>query len=210
MDSAGGSARREHERRRAARERAVRKRHPRLGGLLFRLADPPAHETAWARGAEGEERVASRLEQLLSGSGVVVMHDRRLPGSRANVDHLALGPGGITVIDTKCLTGRVEVRGHGDRAELRVGGRDRSRLLDGVQRQLAVVASVAPGVDIRAALCFVDPSGLPLLRVLRPRGVLVDCTRGVAKLTRRPGPLDVAEIEELAGRLGRAFPDAGN
>jgi hypothetical protein len=154
--------------------------------------------------------VASRLEQLLAGSGVVVMHDRRLPGSRANIDHLALGPGGVTVIDTKRLRGRVEVRGDGDRAELRVGGRDRSILLDAVKRQLAVVASVAPGVDIRAALCFVDPSGLPLLRVLRPRGVLVDSTRGVAKLTRRPGPLDVAEIAELAGRLGRAFPDAGD
>jgi hypothetical protein len=138
------------------------------------------------------------------------MHDRRLPGSRANIDHLALGPGGITVVDTKRLTGRVEVRGHGDRAELRVGGRDRSRLLEGVKRQLTVVAGVAPGVDIRAALCFVDPSGLPLLRSLRPRGILVDGTRGVAKLTRRPGPLGAAEIEELAGRLRRAFPDAGN
>jgi hypothetical protein len=209
MDAAGASARREHERRRAARERALRERHPRIGGLLLRLGGPPAHESAWERGAEGEERVAARLEQLLAGSGVVLMHDRRLPGSRANIDHLAIGPGGITVIDTKRLTGKVEVRGHGERAALKVGGRDRSKLLDGVQRQLAAVACAAPGVDVRAALCFVDPGGLPL-RALRPRAILVDSTRGVAKLAKRAGRLDPLAIGELIQRLDRELPNAAS
>jgi hypothetical protein len=136
------------------------------------------------------------------------MHDRRMPGARANIDHLAVGPGGLTVIDTKRLTGRVEVRGRGEHAELRVGGRRRSKLLDGAQRQLAAVMAAAPGVDVRAALCFVETSGLPVLRRLEPRGILVDGPRAVARLARRPGPLGERDIGDLVALLDRRFPSA--
>jgi hypothetical protein len=208
MDSAGSSARREHARRRAARERALRDRHPRLGGLLVALSTPPAHERAWGRGAEGEERAAARLQRLLLGTGVLLLHDRRLPGSRANVDHLAIGPGGVTVIDTKRLSGKVEVRGRGPRAQLRVGGRDRTNLLEGIERQVAAVTAVVGAVDVRAALCFVESEGLPLLRRLEPRGVLVDGTRSVAKLAARPGGLSPAAIDTLVSALATALPPA--
>jgi hypothetical protein len=114
--------------------------------------------------------------------------------------------GGITVIDTKRLAGKVEVRGRGERAELRVGRRDRSKLLDGVTRQLTAVSAAAEGVDVRAALCFVETSGLPLLRRLRPRGILLDGPRGVARLAKRAGPLDAAMIEELVARSTAGFP----
>jgi hypothetical protein len=206
--AAGSSARREYERRRAARERAVRERHPRIGGLLLALGTAPAHERAWKVGAEGEERAAARLARLLRNTRVVLLHDRRLPGSRANIDHLAVGPGGITVIDTKCLAGRIEVRGRGTRAELRVGGRDRTKLLDGVTRQVAAVISSFDEVDVRAAMCFVEPSGLPLFGRLQPRGILIDGPRGVARLARRRGPLDTASIDELVATLDRRFPTA--
>jgi hypothetical protein len=210
VDSAGASARREHERRRAARERAVRERHPRIGGLLLALVAAPSHERSWKHGAEGEVRAGNRLDQLLAGSSVVVLHDRRMPRSRANIDHVAVGPGGITVIDTKRLTGKVEVRGRGAEAQLRVGGWDRSKSLAGVQRQLDAVKAVAPDVDLRAALCFVDPSGLPLLGRLEPRGVLVNGTKGVAKLAKRRGDLDRETIHEVVARLDAAFPFAAS
>jgi Nuclease-related domain len=207
-DSPGASARREHARRRTARERALRERHPRIGGVLFALEQAPAHERAWERGAEGEERAAARLERLLAGSGVVLLHDRRMPGTRANIDHLAVGPGGLTVIDTKRLTGRVDVRGRGDDAELRVAGRRRSKLLDGAERQLAAVRAVAVGIDVRAALCFVETSGLPLLRRLEPRGILIDGPRGVARLAARSGQLEPAAVRDLVARLDRELPPA--
>ncbi len=209
-DTPGASARHEHERRRGSRERALRERHPRIGGLLLALAGPPAHERSWERGAEGEERAGARLEQLLSDTGVRLLHDRRMPGSRANIDHIAVGPGGVTVIDTKRLVGKVEVRGRGGRAELRVGGRDRSKLLDGAERQLAAVSAVALGIEVRAALCFVDPSGLPCIGRLQPRGILVDGTRGVARLAKRPGSLGSSAIRELVELLNREFPAAAS
>jgi hypothetical protein len=207
-DSAGASARREYERRRDARERALRTRWPRIGGLLWALSRAPAHEHAWLRGAEGEERAAARLAQLLAGTEVVLLHDRRVPASRANIDHLAVGPGGVTVIDTKRLAGKVEVRGRGAHAELRVGRRDRSSVLEAAARQLAAVNAAVDGVDVRVALCFVDPSGLPLFRQLRARGIVIDGPRGVARLANRSGPLDTERIRALVALLDRRFPKA--
>ena len=206
--SPGASARREHERRRTARERAVRNRHPRLGDLLLALGQAPAHERAWERGAEGEERAAGRLERLLAGTDIFLLHDRRIPGSGANIDHLAVGPGGVTVIDTKRLVGKVEVRGRGARLELRVGGRDRTKLLDGAERQRSAVEAVIEAVDVRAALCFVDTAGLPLLGRLTPRGILVDGPRGVARLAKRPGPSHATATRAIVALLESTFPPA--
>jgi hypothetical protein len=36
----------------------------------------------------------------------VLLHDRRIPGTRANIDHLAVTPTGVYVIDTKKYQGR--------------------------------------------------------------------------------------------------------
>jgi hypothetical protein len=51
-DYAGASAREEYERRRAARERRVRERHPHIGRLLVAFAEAPASERVWDEGAE--------------------------------------------------------------------------------------------------------------------------------------------------------------
>jgi hypothetical protein len=39
----------------------------------------------------------------------VVLHDLAVPGSRANLDHLAIGPGGVFVIDSKHYRGRLQL-----------------------------------------------------------------------------------------------------
>jgi len=61
----------------------------------------------WAAGAEGERRVAAALSTL--PSGWTVAHDRLLrPGrSEANLDHIAIGPTGIYLVDAKNRSGRV-------------------------------------------------------------------------------------------------------
>jgi hypothetical protein len=75
----GGSARREHERRRARREAKTRERHPRLGNLLLRAQSAPASETAWDTGAAGEEALAAHLAKTCPN--VIVLHDRRMPAA---------------------------------------------------------------------------------------------------------------------------------
>jgi hypothetical protein len=74
-------------------------------GLRFR-ASPDA--VAWRRGAAGERRTAHLLGPL-GRHGWVVLHDLAVPGSRANLDHLAIGPGGVFVIDSKQYRGRLQL-----------------------------------------------------------------------------------------------------
>jgi hypothetical protein len=109
---AGASARREHERRKANREAKIRTAHPRIGGLVLALSDDPQSTTAWAVGARGEELLAKRLDSL-ADQGVLTLHDRRVPGTQANIDHIVIAPSGVYVIDAKRYKGRPSLRVEG-------------------------------------------------------------------------------------------------
>jgi hypothetical protein len=74
-------------------------------GLRFR---PSPDAIAWRRGAAGERRTA-RLLSHLERHGWAVLHDLAIPSSRANLDHLAIGPGGVFVIDSKQYCGRLQL-----------------------------------------------------------------------------------------------------
>ena len=74
-------------------------------GLRFR---PSPDAVAWRRGAAGERRTA-RLLDPLERHGWVVLHDLAILGSRANIDHLVIGPGGVFVIDSKQYRGRLQL-----------------------------------------------------------------------------------------------------
>jgi hypothetical protein len=74
-------------------------------GLRFR---PSPDAVAWRRGAVGERRTA-RLLGPLERQGWAVLHDLTVPGSRANIDHLVIGPGGIFVIDSKHYRGHLQL-----------------------------------------------------------------------------------------------------
>ena len=56
----------------------------------------------------GERRTARLLGQL-ERHGWAVLHDLAVPGSRANLDHLVIGPGGVFVIDSKQYRGRLKL-----------------------------------------------------------------------------------------------------
>jgi len=55
----------------------------------------------WAKGAKGERRTA---RSLTLARGWVALHDRAIPGSRANLDHVLCGVGGVVYLDTKTWT----------------------------------------------------------------------------------------------------------
>ena len=107
--SAGASARREYERRRAKDEARLRADWGRLGGVAVALAGERQSTKAWSTGAAGEERLG-RLLDVLRSEGCRTLHDRRVPGTRANIDHVVVSPGGVWVIDAKRYKGRPELR----------------------------------------------------------------------------------------------------
>ena len=77
-----------------------------LGWVLRFRVSPET--SAWRRGAAGERRTA-RLLSHLQDRGWVVLHDLAVPGSKANIDHLVIGPGGVVVIDSKQYRGRLRL-----------------------------------------------------------------------------------------------------
>lgn len=212
----GASAKAEHERRRRARERRTREAHPHIGGLLLALGDAPQSERAWAQGSAGEERLAAALGKRCRDTPVRFLHDRRVPGTRANIDHLAIAPSGVYVIDAKDYSGGVDVEVTGGifrpRVEtLRVGRRDRTKLVAGVERQvevtLAALADVPERPPIHGVLCFVD-SEMPLLRELAVRDVAVLGPRRLAQCLNASGALEPAAIDALFTTLATALPPA--
>jgi hypothetical protein len=78
-----------------------------LAGWALRFRPSP-EARAWRRGAVGERRTA-RLLGRLERDGWAVLHDLAVPGSRANIDHLLIGPGGVFVVDSKLYTGRLHL-----------------------------------------------------------------------------------------------------
>lgn len=158
--TAGSSARREYERRRANDEARLRADWGRFGGIAVALAGEKQSTRAWATGAAGEQRVGAMLDAVRSDT-LQLLHDRRIPGSRANIDHLVVDTHGVWVIDAKRYKGRVERRTEGGlfrpRVELLyVNGRNKTALVESVKWQVEKVQDAVDEVPVRGALCFVD------------------------------------------------------
>ncbi len=71
--------------------------------LRFRAS---AETRAWRHGARGERRTARALRKLVR-AGWTVLHDVAVPGSRANGDHLLIGPPGVFLVDSKAWHGHI-------------------------------------------------------------------------------------------------------
>jgi Nuclease-related domain len=211
--AAGRSARCEAER---SRERRQLSRPPRprlLSALLGPSAEEKrllAREKRWATGARGEEMVAEALARRCQD--VPLLHDRRMPRSRANIDHIAVAASGVYVIDAKRYRGKIEVRRPLFAApKLKIAGRDQTKLVDGLAKQLAAVeaalADLAPEVPVRGCFCFVAPegfladSGLPVLRTLEINGYRLYYPRRLAKRLNSSGPLTTAWARDLHAAL---------
>ncbi|WP_421740318.1 nuclease-related domain-containing protein [Cellulomonas sp.] len=217
--AAGSSAQREYERRKAKRETRIREAHPRLGGLILAISDELQSTTAWAKGARGEELLGGGLDTL-SDRGVRTLHDRRIPRTKANIDHVAVSPAGVFVIDAKRYKGRPALRVEGGIlrprvSKLMVESRDCTKLVAGVHKQVDLVRSALEtagfsDAPVRGMLCFVE-ADWPLfggafvidqVDVLGPK-------RAAERLT-SPGPLDQAAADELHRALAVLGHEVGD
>ena len=78
-----------------------------FAGFLILRMSPPGWIENWQVGAWGEESTAKAL-RVLEDDGWVVMHDLDA-AERGNVDHIAVGPSGVYLLDSKNLFGSVSV-----------------------------------------------------------------------------------------------------
>jgi Nuclease-related domain len=166
------------------------------------VAFPRSDPGRWSRGAAGEVATA-RILDALSARRWVVWHDLPVParGSRANVDHLVIGPTGVWVVDTKTSLSHVRT---GWRT-VRFGG----RVLDaGPTRWEAEVVAEKLGVDVRPIIAvhatgFHNGSGRAGRVPVVPAEQLVRRIQRGQWLTRRR--LDPAAVDDVARRAEEVF-----
>lgn len=208
---AGSSARREYARRKAKDAERLRAKWGRFGGIAVALSDERQSTAAWERGAVGEERLGARLDELASPD-IVVLHDRRVPGTRANIDHIVVTTAGIWVIDAKRYKGRPDLKVEGGilrpRTEkLLVGRRDCTKLVDGVLKQVELVRQVVGEFPVSGALCFVEADWPLIGGAFQTRGVHVLWPRRLVKVLTEDagGEIDaVAVVEQVASTFQSA------
>lgn len=168
---------------------------------------------AFKKGAEGERRLGPMLESLVAGKGWV-LHDRAA-SRNSNIDHIAVVPSGVWVIDSKNHRGKVRVRRRGlfgPVQGMRVRGRDRTDLVHGSKWQIDVVSSAVddPTVPVHLMLALPDDAAFgwfsksfQLDGVWRaPPGRLNRHILGA------PPHLRTDEVERLAARLAARLPPA--
>ena len=204
---------REFQRRHDAREARVRQRWGRLSGLVLALTSDPSSTDAWRVGSVGESRLAASLGRI-DRDDVIVLHDRRVPGMRRNIDHIVVAPGGVFVVDAKRYAGEVRVRdvsGLFSRPDRRlfVGRRDCSDRARDMSWQVAAVRGALgerEDVPILPVLCFVD-ADWPLFGTAHEfQGVRIEDPRSLRKLITRDGSLGPDEVVEVATVIVHVLP----
>jgi hypothetical protein len=168
-----------------------------LTGIQVRRAyelRPHAHDHAAysAVDASDLQRIQRRIAKHLTGSGVLMLHDLAVPATATTIDHLCIGPQGVTAIDVE--------RGK--------PGKGRDTLVRRVSREAEILAAVLieAGIgseQITGAVCLAGRSGLGGSNI---HGITFGSPRRVAKVARanRGGrPLDVQlALAVVRNRLG--------
>lgn len=208
---AGASARREYERRHQKREQRLDDKWGRLAGVAKFLSVDPQSTQAWAKGSEGERKLAASLMRSV-GDRAILLHDRKVPRTKGNIDHLAVAASGVWIIDAKRYAGKVERRDVGGffKTDMRlyVGGRDRTKIADGLGWQVNAVRTALDGVDVpvHSALCFIDAEWNLFAKPFQHDGVWVTWAAKLAEMIAAPGPLGTDDVAAIGGRLATALP----
>jgi hypothetical protein len=150
-----------------------------------------------------------------------MLHDRRIRGSKANIDHIAVTPSGIYVVDAKRYHGRrprLQVNGglFQPRTERRlVGTRDGTKLVRGVHKQVQVVSRAIdylsagrPVPPVVGVLCFVEADWPLIGGSFTIDGVLVEWPKKTYGRLTQAGPSDPGRVEAWHRDLAGAFPSA--
>jgi hypothetical protein len=164
-----------------------------------------------------ERDLARALQRALRHLPVVMLHDRLLPGGLL-AEHVAVGPGGVTVIAGCDATDAPEpltverLRGiFGARADLLRDGActDRTALVAPVRRRVVAIREVIDEMaSVEGALCLDGDEPATRLRPLLVDGITIAGPKAIAALAARDGDLHDYELAALVELLDAALPPA--
>jgi hypothetical protein len=163
----------------------------------------------------GRDRRSSVRLRLVEDEGVVVIDDRRLPGGRATIDMIAVGPAGVFVIETRKSKGLVHTKRRGPVSalgpdELHVGRRNCMDWVAEVAERTDVVRSAlatedwAREVPVLGMLCLTR-AAWGFATPIEVGGVWVGWPRLVVTRLRQPDLLDSPLVNEVSGLISAAL-----
>jgi len=148
---------------------------------------------AWRTGAIGEELTGDLL-QPLQAEGFRIIHDRLIPRSRANIDHIVVGPPGVFGVETKNYDGKLS-RGR------------KEKFATQARREAEAVTAVIDPVSVTPLVC-VHRADLGWFKV-EIDGVRIVGPRELVKVLRNaPAHLTATEVARLTDRIDEAFAPA--
>ncbi len=172
---------------------------------------------SWGKGSKGESWLAGYISREV-GDRVIALHDRLIPGTRGNIDHIFVAATGVWVVDAKRYKGKVSKHEIGPLwrrdNELYIGRRNRTPLANGVRRQVdATNAALRSdeslhGTDLHAVLCLVESEWALLDFPFQLGNVWVMYPGALKKRLRKSGPLSRETMERIARRLDLSLPPA--
>jgi Nuclease-related domain len=211
---AGRSAHEAYQRRHLARQGRVKSSlGDILGGVVLAITDDPQSTRAWERGSIGEQKLA---EALAGVPGIKLLHDRRVPGTKGNIDHIVVAPTAVFVVDAKFYKGMIQIRDVGGffktDKRLYVGRRDCSHLAENMGWQVEAVqrapaaAGVQPLPPTTPVLCFIDGDWPLLFPPEEYKGVRLEGMRSIKKQLAGTPVLEPELISHIHHALAAAFP----
>lgn len=166
---------------------------------------------AWSKGEEGEVTLGQMLDRKrLTDRDIEVLHDRAIPGSKANIDHIVVAASGVFVINAKKWSGKIEVKAPMiGKDRLLVGGRDRTKKVESVADEgKEVRLALDYDMPVRSALCFAEGQWASVWRTTWVNGVLVASPSGLLRRLSKRGQVAAGRRELVARQLADAFPEA--
>lgn len=197
-----------------------------IGTILRKLIEAlrgdtrtPADRARAAAGEQGEHATNEALRAAADG-GCYIFRSLREP-SAGDIDHLVVGPGGVTIVETKANRGTLTWSGDPDDPMLIDGApmpRDplaqMERQLDAFERRFSR-SPLSEGPRARPLTDVLGPGGTHWLwcfsrarvpggrRTCRPH--LATPASIAGRIIEQPPLFDAEQVDYIAGRIGRAY-----
>lgn len=175
---------------------------------LVALADTIYHwrqhaaTRVWRHGQRGERRTARLLRFALARKRHFVLSGRKIPGY-GPVDHLVIGPSGVTVIADRAWSPDTEITTH--RKKLFIDDCNATELTRELRQAAEAVAtflSGRSGVDVTATALLVVRGANMERAIVRADGITLLREHRLPRWFRRPTQYAPEEVTAIAGVAG--------
>jgi hypothetical protein len=169
--------------------------------------------------AEGDRRARARARlEIIGGEGIIVLNDRRDPGSDTNIKQIAVSSSGVFVIETRNFRGLVHTKRPGPVVnlgphELHVGRKNCTSSVVEVARQKEIVkealATSAWGseVPVHGMLCLTRAEW-GFASAIQISEVWIGWPRLMAGRVQAPGVMDSPTVREVSDLIAAQLPVA--